>query len=61
MSDLPQLQPPDAHNRKLADNVHPSDWVNPDPDGRYNLVVIGRGPPVWSLPLGLRVSAPRSH
>ena len=43
MSDLPQLQPPDAHNRKLADNVHPSDWVNPDPDGRYNLVVIGGG------------------
>jgi len=43
MSDLPQLQPHDAHNQKLADNVHPSDWQNPEPDGRYNLVVIGAG------------------
>ena len=35
--------PDDEHNRKLVGNVHPSDWVNPEPDGRYNLVVIGAG------------------
>lgn len=40
---LPQVQPFDEHNRKLVDNVHPPDWVNPEPTGRYNLVVIGAG------------------
>ncbi len=33
----------DAHNRALAANVHPEDWVNPEPAGRYNLVVVGAG------------------
>jgi pyruvate/2-oxoglutarate dehydrogenase complex dihydrolipoamide dehydrogenase (E3) component len=37
------LQPWDAHNQALARNVHPSDWGNPAPAGRYNLVVIGGG------------------
>ncbi len=35
--------PPDEHNARLFKNVHPSDWVNPDPSGPYNLVVIGAG------------------
>jgi pyruvate/2-oxoglutarate dehydrogenase complex dihydrolipoamide dehydrogenase (E3) component len=35
--------PDDEHNRKLVNNVHPSNWVNPEPSGRYNLVVIGAG------------------
>ncbi len=35
--------PEDEHNRQLVGNVHPSDWVNPEPEGRYNLVVIGAG------------------
>ncbi|MBX3238198.1 MAG: mercuric reductase [Nitrospiraceae bacterium] len=35
--------PDDEHNRKLVNNVHPSDWVNPQPDGRYNIVVVGAG------------------
>ena len=35
--------PPDAHNAALVANVHPPDWKNPTPDGRYNLVVIGAG------------------
>ena len=26
-----------------SDHVHPDDWTNPTPDGRYNLVVIGGG------------------
>ena len=43
MSDLPPLHPWDEHNRRLQGQVHPSDWVNPTPSGRYNLVVIGGG------------------
>ena len=35
--------PNDEHNQKLVENVHPSNWVNPDPNGRYNIVVIGAG------------------
>jgi pyruvate/2-oxoglutarate dehydrogenase complex dihydrolipoamide dehydrogenase (E3) component len=40
---IPALQPLDEHNRALAANVHPPDWVNPVPAARYNLVVIGAG------------------
>src|SRR4249920_3144679 len=35
--------PNDEHNRTLISNVHPSNWVNPEPNGRYNIVVIGAG------------------
>ena len=35
--------PNDEHNRKLVENVHPPDWANPEPGGRYNIVVIGAG------------------
>lgn len=37
------LLPADEHNRRLEAEVHPLDWKNPTPDGRYNLVVIGAG------------------
>jgi pyruvate/2-oxoglutarate dehydrogenase complex dihydrolipoamide dehydrogenase (E3) component len=37
------LIPDTPENRTLVANVHPSDWVNPEPSGRYNLVVIGGG------------------
>ncbi len=37
------IAPDDEHNRKLIANVHPPDWENPVPEGRYNLVVIGGG------------------
>ena len=40
---LPQTSPADEFNRELVRNVHPLDWVNPMPAGRYNLVVIGAG------------------
>jgi pyruvate/2-oxoglutarate dehydrogenase complex dihydrolipoamide dehydrogenase (E3) component len=40
---MPALAPLDAHNRRLLANVHPPDWVNPEPSGRYNLVVVGAG------------------
>ena len=39
----PDIYPKDAHNRRLADHVHPADWVNPEPADRYNLAVIGAG------------------
>lgn len=32
-----------AYNQTLIENVHPPDWQNPTPSGRYNLVVIGAG------------------
>ncbi len=35
--------PWDVHNQRLVDHAHPSDWRNPTPTGRYNLVVIGGG------------------
>ncbi len=38
-----EVLPPDAYNQSLVANVHPQDWVNPQPSGRYNLVVIGAG------------------
>ncbi len=43
MSELLQVSPPDAYNQTLVANVHPPDWVNPEPPPRYNLVVIGAG------------------
>jgi pyruvate/2-oxoglutarate dehydrogenase complex dihydrolipoamide dehydrogenase (E3) component len=43
MREIPELLPKDAHNATLLANVHPPDWVNPAPAGRYNLVVIGAG------------------
>jgi len=35
--------PHDAHNETLVANVHPSNWVNPEPAQCYNLVVLGGG------------------
>lgn len=39
----PMITPWDTHNQELVSQVHPSDWVNPKPAPRYNLVVIGGG------------------
>jgi len=38
-----EILPRDEHNGRLVANVHPPDWVNPEPAPRYNLVVIGAG------------------
>ncbi len=40
---IPELSPLDRHNERLLENVHPPGWVNPEPRGRYNLVVVGAG------------------
>ncbi len=37
------LQPLDAFNQQLGDNVHPLQWQNPTPESPYHLVVIGAG------------------
>lgn len=37
------VPPMDEYNRCLVDRVHPSDWINPKPVARYDLVVIGAG------------------
>src|SRR4051794_41898297 len=33
----------DEADDRLRRAVHPSDWINPEPAGRYDLVVIGGG------------------
>lgn len=38
-----EMLPLDTYNEILTNNVRPPGWVNPDPNGRYNLVVIGAG------------------
>jgi pyruvate/2-oxoglutarate dehydrogenase complex dihydrolipoamide dehydrogenase (E3) component len=43
MTTIAEISPPDVHNAFLLENVHPPDWVNPAPAGRYNLVVVGGG------------------
>ncbi|HEV3022344.1 MAG TPA: FAD-dependent oxidoreductase, partial [Pirellulales bacterium] len=35
--------PLDEFDRVLVENVHPADWTNPSPSGRYNLVAVGGG------------------
>ena len=42
-NDKPLVWPVDEHNETLISNVHPPDWVNPQPVDKYNLVVIGAG------------------
>ena len=41
--DFPQVRPYDGHNQNLMENVHPFDWANPEPEDRYNMVVVGAG------------------
>jgi pyruvate/2-oxoglutarate dehydrogenase complex dihydrolipoamide dehydrogenase (E3) component len=43
LDEMPEVAPLDEHNRALVAHVHPTDWQNPSPRGRYNLVVIGAG------------------
>ncbi len=48
MTDPPEIpfghvRPMDPPNQALLANVHPGDWVNPEPADRYNMVVIGAG------------------
>lgn len=38
-----EAKPLDRHNRELVSRVHPPDWKNPAPRGRYHMVVVGAG------------------
>ncbi|MGE5303652.1 MAG: mercuric reductase [Alphaproteobacteria bacterium] len=33
----------DPYDKQLIENCHPSNWTNPKPTGKYNLLVIGAG------------------
>ncbi|MGM0557770.1 MAG: FAD-containing oxidoreductase [Myxococcota bacterium] len=43
VEDTKGIQPLDSHNTELLEQVHPRNWVNPEPEDRYNMVVIGAG------------------
>lgn len=60
------VSPMDSHNQTLVSNVHPKDWVNPEPRGRYNLVVLGAGTAglvtaAGAAGLGARVALVEKH
>ncbi|PCI46279.1 MAG: mercuric reductase [Alphaproteobacteria bacterium] len=38
------VYPEDKYNQELVNMLAPASWTNPEPIGRYNLVVVGAGP-----------------
>ncbi|MDP7423360.1 MAG: mercuric reductase [bacterium] len=66
MTDIVKVVPDDEYNQAMVANVHPSDWINPTPAGRYNLVVIGAGTAglvaaAGAAGLGARVALVEKH
>ncbi len=64
--DQPLVIPNDEFNQQLVANVHPADWVNPEPTVRYNIVVIGAGTAglitaVIAASLGAKVALIEKH
>jgi len=62
------VSPMDESNQWLLSQVHPPDWVNPDPQSLYDLVVIGAGTAglvvaagAAGLGLGLKVALIEKH
>ena len=43
MSEIQVLPVDDPFNIEMVKNARPADWVNPTPDGKYNLVIVGAG------------------
>ncbi|GIW71871.1 MAG: mercuric reductase [Planctomycetota bacterium] len=61
-----RVRPDDAHNRRWIANVHPPGRRNPEPAGRYNLVVLGAGAAglvaaVGAAGLGAKVALVERH
>ena len=57
----PEMLAEDRYDQALTDLVAPADWTNPEPDGRYHVVVIGAGTAglvtaIASAGLGARVA-----
>jgi len=57
----PEMLAEDRYDQELAALVAPADWTNPEPDGRYHVVVIGAGTAglvtaIASAGLGARVA-----
>lgn len=44
VSGIPPVETLDEYNREWTAHAHPTDWTNPAPAERYNLLVIGAGP-----------------
>jgi len=64
--DIPSVAPWDEHNQTWVSYVHPADWENPIPSGRYNLLVIGAGPAglvtaIGAAGLGAKVALVEKH
>ena len=62
----PKVMPQDQFNETLVANVSPPAWKNPEPSGRYNLVVIGAGTAglvtaAGAAGLGARVALIENH
>ncbi|MGF1513911.1 MAG: mercuric reductase [Elainellaceae cyanobacterium] len=62
------IPPMDKYNQALVNNVHPSDWQNPRPQARYDLVVVGSGTAglvvakgAAGLGIGLKVALVEKH
>jgi pyruvate/2-oxoglutarate dehydrogenase complex dihydrolipoamide dehydrogenase (E3) component len=60
------ILPNDEYNQQLVANVHPADWINPEPTGRYNIVVVGAGTAglitaVVAASLGAKVALIEKH
>jgi len=62
------ILPMDEHNQKLVNYVHPADWLNPQPQDCYDLVVIGGGTAglvvaagAAGLEIGLKVALVEKH
>src|SRR5207302_6836172 len=66
MAETLTILPDDLHNQTLVANVHPRNWVNPQPAPRYNLVVLGAGTAglvaaAGAAGLGARVALVEKH
>jgi pyruvate/2-oxoglutarate dehydrogenase complex dihydrolipoamide dehydrogenase (E3) component len=65
---FPLLAPRDEYNQQLLAATHPPDWVNPQPQTNYDLVVIGAGTAglvvaagAAGLDIGLKVALVEKH